>query len=65
MRRDLCKTQERQCFAKMPEAVFMRSTHQLPFAFFVPSRELMGEDINTASREEREAAKCDGRTSGA
>ncbi|CVK32174.1 protein of unknown function [Methanoculleus bourgensis] len=42
----------------MPEAVFTRSTHRLSFAFFAPSRELMGEDTNTVSREEREATKC-------
>ena len=46
-----------QYSTKMAEVVFKRSIHQLPFAFFAPSRELIGEDTNTVSREEREAAK--------
>ena len=48
-----------QYFAKMAEVVFKRSIHRLLFAFFAPSRELIGEDTNTVSREEREAAKRD------
>ncbi|KLK87971.1 hypothetical protein SZ63_08250, partial [Methanoculleus sediminis] len=48
-----------QYFAKMAEVVFKRSIHRLLFAFFAPSRELIGEDTNTVSREDREAAKCD------
>ena len=32
-----------QYFAKMAELVFKRSSHRLLFAFFAPSRELLGE----------------------
>ncbi len=48
-----------QYFAKMAEVVFKRSIHRLLFAFFAPSRELIGEDITMVSREDREAAKRD------